>query len=128
MENSQTAELAEQREGADRRQEDTPVGTDRRKVQRRHQIDPTTCERDYNNDEIEFMKALDCYKRASGRMFPTCSEILEVIRGLGYRKCDLDLEESEKSHEAVQQAVSDSQSNVQEDEDVTLFDEMDEED
>ena len=30
------------------------------------------------------MQALDAYKRASGRMFPTCSEILEVIRALGY--------------------------------------------
>ena len=58
----------------------------RRKVPRRRQIDPTTCERDYSNDEIEFMQALDAYKRAAGRMFPTCSEILEVIRGLGYVK------------------------------------------
>ena len=57
---------------------------ERRKVQRRRQIDPTTCERDYTNDEIEFIQALDAYKRANGRMFPTCSEILEVIRDLGY--------------------------------------------
>jgi hypothetical protein len=56
----------------------------RSKVQRRRQIDPTTCERDYTDDEIEFMHALDAYKRSSGRMFPTCSEILEVVRGLGY--------------------------------------------
>lgn len=56
----------------------------RRKKQRRRQIDPTTCERDYNDEEIEFMQSLDAYKRSSGRMFPTCSEILEVIRSLGY--------------------------------------------
>ncbi|MCA9126204.1 MAG: hypothetical protein KDB22_03925 [Planctomycetales bacterium] len=56
----------------------------RRKKQRRRQIDPTTCERDYNQEEIEFMQSLDAYKRSSGRMFPTCSEILEVVRGLGY--------------------------------------------
>ncbi|MEC8555423.1 MAG: hypothetical protein VXZ82_10505 [Planctomycetota bacterium] len=55
-----------------------------RKKQRRRQIDPTTCERDYNCEEIEFMRALDDYKRESGRMFPTCSEILEVVRALGY--------------------------------------------
>lgn len=61
----------------------------RPKVQRRRQIDPTTCERDYSAEEIEFMVALDEYKRASGRMFPTCSEILEVLRKLGYEKrCD----------------------------------------
>jgi len=59
---------------------------ERRKVPRRRQIDPTTCERDYSNDEIEFMHAMDEYKRANGRMFPTCSEVLEVIRGLGYRR------------------------------------------
>lgn len=58
----------------------------RRKKQRRRHIDPTTCERDYNIDEIEFMRAMDDYKRDSGRMFPTCSEVLEVIRGLGYHK------------------------------------------
>jgi len=59
---------------------------ERRKNKRRRQIDPTTCEREYDNAEIEFMHALDEYKRASGRMFPTCSEILEVLVGLGYRQ------------------------------------------
>jgi len=58
----------------------------RRKVERRRLIDPTTCERDYSLDEVEFMKAMDEYKRKSGRMFPTWSEVLEVVRGLGYVK------------------------------------------
>jgi hypothetical protein len=58
----------------------------RKKVSRRRQIDPTTCERDYTDQEVEFMNALDDYKRKSGRMFPTCSEVLEVLRGLGYVK------------------------------------------
>jgi hypothetical protein len=53
---------------------------------RRRMIDPTTCERDYASDEMEFMQALDHYKRTSGRMFPTCSEILEVGKALGYRR------------------------------------------
>lgn len=60
--------------------------SDRRKVERRRQIDPTTCERDYRPDEVEFMRAMDDYKRRSGRQFPTWSEVLEVIRDLGYRK------------------------------------------
>ena len=81
------------RRALDRRQHDLPVeaehrSDDRRKVQRRRQIDPTTCERDYTDDEIEFMQALDQYKRDNGRMFPTCSEMLEVIRGLGYVRLD----------------------------------------
>lgn len=58
------------------------------KTQRRRQIDPTTCERDYSGDEVEFMQAMDAYKRQNGRMFPTCSEILEVIRDLGYSRPD----------------------------------------
>ena len=56
------------------------------KVPRRRQIDPTTCERDYSDEEVEFMNAMDAYKRKSGRMFPTCSEILEVLRDLGYAR------------------------------------------
>jgi hypothetical protein len=80
------------RRGIDRRKKPAPVAVERRqlerraKVSRRRQIDPTTCERDYNDAEVEFMNALDIYKRKSGRMFPTCSEILEVLMALGYEK------------------------------------------
>jgi hypothetical protein len=59
---------------------------DRRRQDRRRQIDPTTCERDYSDNEVEFMKAMDDYKRKSGRPFPTWSEVLEVFTSLGYRK------------------------------------------
>ena len=82
----------ERRSRTDRRVHQVPVAVERRvgerraKVSRRRQIDPTTCERDYTTDEIEFMSAMDDYKRSSGRMFPTCSEVLEVIRSLGYAK------------------------------------------
>ena len=55
---------------------------------RRRRVDPTTCERDYSLDEVEFMNALDRYKHQTGRKFPTCGEILEVVRSLGYRKPD----------------------------------------
>ena len=58
----------------------------RRRQDRRRQIDPTTCERDYSDNEVEFMKAMDDYKRKSGRSFPTWSEVLEVMMSLGYRK------------------------------------------
>lgn len=56
---------------------------------RRKKIDPTTCERDYAPEEFEFMRAIEAYKRSSGRQFPTCSEILEVVRSLGYRRPDI---------------------------------------
>src|SRR6266852_6151501 len=82
------------RRAKDRRKRQIPVALERRsgkerrdeKGERRRQIDPTTCERDYNNDEIEFMKAMDQYKRENRRPFPTWSEVLEVLRALGYRK------------------------------------------
>ncbi len=36
--------------------------------------------------------AMNSYKQSSGRMFPTWSEVLEVLRGLGYEKVSADLE------------------------------------
>ena len=87
------------RAGSDRRQPSTAPsaaptftgpeqrqGDRRNKVERRRQIDPTTCERDYSEEQVEFMKAMDLYKRRSGRQFPTWSEVLEVLQNLGYRK------------------------------------------
>ena len=53
---------------------------------RRRFVDPTTCDRDYSGDELEFMHAIQAYKKSSGRMFPTWSEVLEVLRALGYVK------------------------------------------
>jgi len=53
---------------------------------RRRLVDPTTCDRDYSAAEMEFMQAIQTYKQKSGRMFPTWSEILEVLQGLGYQK------------------------------------------
>jgi hypothetical protein len=85
-------ESHDRRSATDRRVQSIPVAVERRtmerrvKVSRRRQIDPTTCERDYTTEEIEFMGAMDSYKRSSGRMFPTCSEVLEVIKSLGYVK------------------------------------------
>jgi hypothetical protein len=84
--------IQNRRIGSDRRKVNSdPVASEkpvseRRKVERRKLIDPTTCERDYSLDEVEFMRAMDEYKRKNGRMFPTWSEVLEVVRSLGYAK------------------------------------------
>jgi hypothetical protein len=92
---SYTAEVCvTDRRGIDRRKRSIPVATERRTGrerreelgERRRQIDPTTCERDYSTDEIEFMKAMDQYKRENRRPFPTWSEVLEVLRAIGYRR------------------------------------------
>lgn len=40
----------------------------------------------YTDDEVEFMLAIDRYKRLAQRPFPTWHEVLRVLRELGYRK------------------------------------------
>lgn len=82
--------------GEERRRRQIPVAIDRRRAQnaaekrrtseRRRLIDPTTCERDYTEEETAFMKAIERYKRENRRPFPTWSEILEILMSLGYRK------------------------------------------
>ena len=84
---------SDRRSAGERRKHNVPVAKERRSAkdrrqqgERRRQIDPTTCERHYNDEEIDFMKAMDKYKRDNRRPFPTWSEVLEVLRSLGYRK------------------------------------------
>jgi hypothetical protein len=85
--------LRNDRRGQERRKKSIPVALERREGgerrqqgERRRQVDPTTCERDYKDDEIAFMRAMDDYKRYNHRPFPTWSEVLEVLTALGYRK------------------------------------------
>ncbi len=70
------------------------AATARQASGRRRFVDPTTCDRDYTGEELVFMQAMHEYKKSSGRMFPTWSEVLEVLRDLGYVKtADLDVED-----------------------------------
>jgi hypothetical protein len=97
----------------DRRKRNIPVATDRRRAQnaaqkrreseRRRFIDPTTCERDYSPEEYLFMNAMDRYKRENRRPFPTWSEVLEVLKSLGYEKVGevTDLPGTNKEKEAA---------------------------
>jgi len=102
------------RRQGERRTKNAPVAKERRtlqrreKVNRRRQIDPTTCERDYSVEEVEFMQALDDYKRKSGRMFPTCSEMLEVIRDLGYVKQTADAQTPAADSAALDETPADA--------------------
>src|SRR5258708_2023023 len=61
--------------GARRASRAKPGGT------RRRRVDPTTCDLDYSKAQLEFMKAMQDYKQSSGRMYPTWSEVLEVLVG-----------------------------------------------
>jgi hypothetical protein len=53
-----------------------------------HTMTPKAAPRAMTRDdaEVEFVTAMDEYKRRSGRMFPTWSEVLEVLTDLGYRR------------------------------------------
>jgi len=55
---------------------------------RRRNIDPATCDREYSAAELEFLGAVQEYKRTSGRLFPTWSEVLDIARDLGYAKTE----------------------------------------
>jgi hypothetical protein len=58
-----------------------PIGNHRRN---KHLVSFT--EDCFTTDETEFMLAMDQYKREKDRPFPAWSEVLQVLKGLGYRK------------------------------------------
>jgi hypothetical protein len=80
----------ERRKGKDRRScvEDRRLGLDRhRGPGRRRSDDRRNAEEGHMTDEqFHFLMAIDEYKRKSTRPFPTWTEVLEVIKALGYRK------------------------------------------
>ena len=40
----------------------------------------------YSTEELEFLKAVDCYQRQHGVRQPDWTEILQLVKSLGYRK------------------------------------------
>jgi hypothetical protein len=86
----------ERRKGRDRRAPTNAAQDDgvaprapaerRARKERRRRIDPTTFEKQYTEDELEFMNAMQSFKEQSGRSFPTHGEVLQVALSLGYRK------------------------------------------
>ena len=67
---------------------DRRCGLDRRRGPgRRLTQDRKSAEEGQLSDEqFEFLMAIDKYKRKNARPFPTWTEVLEVIKALGYRK------------------------------------------
>lgn len=79
------------REGAEERRSsvvDRRLGLDRRRGPgRRRTDDRRNAEEGHMTDEqFDFLMAIDEYKRQNARPFPTWTEVLEVIKALGYRK------------------------------------------
>lgn len=60
--------------------------------ERRRRIDPTTFEKQYTDDEMEFMTAMQRFKELSGKTFPSYGEVLRVAVALGYRRAVFDLD------------------------------------
>jgi len=95
----------ERRNGGDRRSAASWKGADAREIdsrqtfkrdqrrperrarkERRKRIDPTTFEKQYTDDELEFMNAMQKFKERTGKSFPTHGEVIKVAVSLGYRK------------------------------------------
>jgi hypothetical protein len=90
--NQQTAEggFEQRRAFTERRRSmvDRRVGLDRRRGPGHRRTDERRAaeEGEMNDEQFEFIIAIDQYKRANQRPFPTWTEVLEVIKALGYRK------------------------------------------
>ncbi|MHC4157323.1 MAG: hypothetical protein ACYST6_20760 [Planctomycetota bacterium] len=84
------SEPKERRDGDNRRDSvvDRRLGLDRRRGPgRRRSEDRKAAEEGQMSDEqFEFLMAIEEYKRKNAKPFPTWTEVLEVIRALGYRK------------------------------------------
>jgi len=78
----------ERRTGIDRRSVVDRRGLDRRRGpgRRRSDLRRAAEEGEMADELLEFVLAIDDYKRVNARPFPSWSEVFEVIRYLGYRK------------------------------------------
>ncbi len=86
--------VLDRRTGVDRRRRDDPVAVDRRSGLdrrrgpgiRRKEERRSAEEGEMTDEQFEFIRAVDEYKRRNKRPFPTLTEILEIVKKLGYKK------------------------------------------
>jgi hypothetical protein len=82
--------VVDRRAGIDRRTVDIggPTGLERRRGPGRRRTDDRRSaeEGEMTDEQFEFVLAIDTYKRLNNRPFPSWTEVLEVIKQLGYRK------------------------------------------
>ncbi len=85
---------SEERREADRREKERRdvverrAGLDRRRGPGRRRSDDRRSaeEGEMTEEQFEFLMAINEYKRLNKRPFPTWTEVLDVMRALGYRK------------------------------------------
>ena len=83
-------EIQERRGFVERRKNvvDRRLGLDRRRGPGHRRTEERRCaeEGEMTNEQFEFLMAIDQYKRANQKPFPSWTEVLEVVKALGYRK------------------------------------------
>src|SRR5579871_3815476 len=95
----------ERRSGRDRR-EDT--GLERRRGPGRRLSDDRRCaeEGEMTSQQFEFVMAIEAYKKVNKRMYPTWTEVLEVVEQLGYRKvCERNIKLDNVPEPAIQKVA-----------------------
>jgi hypothetical protein len=83
-------EIVDRRVGIDRRALAAPAATnlERRRGPGRRLTDfvKSAEEGEMNKEQFLFLLAIDAFKRVNHKTFPTWTDVLEIIRKLGYRK------------------------------------------
>tara|TARA_B100000959_G_C14901729_1_gene591234 strand:+ start:521 stop:913 length:393 start_codon:yes stop_codon:yes gene_type:complete len=82
-------EVVDRRSGIDRRDLQAPSkDLDRRRGPGRRRSDFLRAaeEGEMTQEQFLFLIAINAFKEANGRTFPTWTDVLEVVRKLGYRK------------------------------------------
>jgi hypothetical protein len=83
-------QVVDQRSGLDRRdlQSASATNLERRRGPGRRRTDfmKSAEEGEMTKEQFLFILAIDAFKRVNGKTFPTWTDVLEVIRKLGYRK------------------------------------------
>jgi hypothetical protein len=73
----------------------------RARKERRRRIDPTTFEKQYTAEEMEFMSAIQSFKARTGKSFPSHREVLKVAASLGYFRPARDDDHDEESRDIL---------------------------
>ena len=87
-EDSDRRSVVDRRSGVDRRHLSDSTNLERRRGPGRRRTDfmRSAEEGEMTQEQFMFVMAIDSFKRVNGLTFPTWTEVLEVIRKLGYRK------------------------------------------
>lgn len=94
--------------GPERRAGDRRTGLERRRGAgiRREEERRSAEEGEMTPEQFEFVMAIETYKKVNKKLFPTWTEVLEVMEQLGYRKVALREMELENVPEAPLQKVA----------------------